>query len=68
MCYSYGMYGGKPCLILKLNNVYGWEPEPYYNLSQVFIKTALFVGAEKSKNARTPDNIYNVLQVTILVQ
>ena len=31
----YGYYFGKPCLLLKLNRVYGWQPEPYYNITQV---------------------------------
>ncbi len=35
LCFSYGMYHGRPCIIIKLNNVYGWEPQPYYNLSEV---------------------------------
>lgn len=31
---SYGMFHGQPCLIIKINRVFGWEPEPYYNLTQ----------------------------------
>ena len=32
---KFGMYHGQPCLMLKLNKVYGWEPEPYYNITEV---------------------------------
>jgi len=32
---SYGMYHGQPCLIVKLNRVFGWQPEPYYNVTEV---------------------------------
>ena len=31
----YGYYHGKPCLLLKLNRIYGWRPVPYYNLTEV---------------------------------
>ena len=31
----YGYYHGKPCLLLKLNRIYGWNPEPYYNVTEV---------------------------------
>jgi len=32
---KFGMYHGKPCVILKMNKVYGWQPEPYYNITQI---------------------------------
>lgn len=32
---KFGMYHGKPCVMVKLNRVYGWEPEPYYNTTEV---------------------------------
>jgi len=32
---KYGYLHGKPCLMLKLNRVYGWYPEPYYNMTEV---------------------------------
>ena len=32
---KFGMYHGQPCLMLKLNKVYGWEPQPYYNITEV---------------------------------
>lgn len=32
---KFGMYHGKPCIMVKLNRVYGWEPEPYYNTTEV---------------------------------
>ena len=32
---KFGMYHGQPCLMLKLNKVFGWEPEPYYNMTEV---------------------------------
>ncbi|XP_013411848.1 sodium/potassium-transporting ATPase subunit beta-1 [Lingula anatina] len=28
---EYGYNDGEPCVILKLNKLYGWEPEPYDN-------------------------------------
>jgi len=31
----YGYSHGKPCLLLKLNRVYGWLPQPYFNITQV---------------------------------
>jgi len=31
----YGYYHGKPCLLLKLNRIYGWQPLPYFNVTQV---------------------------------
>ena len=37
-CISEELYGylhGKPCILLKLNRVYGWQPEPYYNLTEI---------------------------------
>ena len=35
---KFGMYHGQPCLMIKLNKVYGWEPEPYYNITEVSVK------------------------------
>ena len=32
---SYGYMHGKPCILLKLNRIYGWMPEPYYNITEV---------------------------------
>jgi len=32
---NYGYYHGRPCVLLKMNKVVGWEPEPYYNLTEV---------------------------------
>jgi len=29
----YGFFEGEPCVILKLNKVFGWKPEPYGNES-----------------------------------
>jgi len=31
----YGYLHGKPCILLKLNRVYGWMPDPYYNLTEI---------------------------------
>lgn len=31
----YGYYHGQPCILLKVNKMYGWVPEPYYNISEV---------------------------------
>ena len=30
---NYGYKEGKPCILLKLNRIYGWNPEPF-NLRQ----------------------------------
>jgi len=32
---KYGMYHGQPCIAIKINKVFGWEPEPYYNITEV---------------------------------
>jgi len=32
---KFGMYHGQPCIIVKMNRVLGWEPEPYYNLTEI---------------------------------
>ena len=31
----YGYYHGKPCILVKLNRVYGWQPVPYQNVTEV---------------------------------
>ena len=31
----YGYYHGKPCILLKLNKIYGHMPRPYFNLTEV---------------------------------
>ena len=40
---KFGMYHGQPCLMLKLNKVYGWEPEPYYNITEVSLDISPWV-------------------------
>ncbi|XP_059098980.1 sodium/potassium-transporting ATPase subunit beta-like [Tigriopus californicus] len=32
---NYGYYHGKPCILLKLNKIFGWFPDPYYNVTEV---------------------------------
>ena len=32
---AYGYIRGFPCIALKMNRIYGWEPEPYYNTTDV---------------------------------
>ena len=31
----YGYFHGKPCILVKLNRIYGWTPEPYFNLTEI---------------------------------
>jgi len=31
----YGYYHGQPCILLKLNRIYGWQPEPYYDIQEI---------------------------------
>lgn len=31
---KYGYSDGKPCILLKINKVYGWQPQPFGNESQ----------------------------------
>ena len=32
---AFGYIRGFPCIALKMNRIYGWEPEPYYNVTEV---------------------------------
>ena len=32
---SYGYLHGKPCILVKLNRIYAWNPTPYYNITEV---------------------------------
>jgi len=32
---KFGYPRGQPCVLLKVNQVLGWEPEPYYNITEV---------------------------------
>ena len=32
---KYGYLHGKPCILIKLNRVYGWNPRPYYDIEEV---------------------------------
>jgi len=32
---KYGFQDGTPCILLKLNRIYGWNPEPYKNSSDL---------------------------------
>merc|ERR1719295_1882584 len=32
---KYGFDTGTPCLLLKLNRIYGWEPQPYENVTEM---------------------------------
>lgn len=32
---AYGFIRGVPCIALKMNRIFGWEPKPYYNISEV---------------------------------
>jgi len=31
---KYGFPQGKPCILIKLNKIYGWKPEPYQNVTE----------------------------------
>merc|ERR1711915_184207 len=53
---NYGYYHGRPCVLLKMNKVFGWEPEPYYNLTEIEqlpkmpqnLKDVIFATSEKN--------------------
>ena len=32
---AYGYVRGYPCIAFKINRIYGWQPEPYYNISEI---------------------------------
>ncbi|XP_040583159.1 sodium/potassium-transporting ATPase subunit beta [Lepeophtheirus salmonis] len=32
---NFGFSFGKPCILIKLNKIYGWNPEPFYNFTEV---------------------------------
>lgn len=32
---AYGYPRGQPCVLLKISRMYGWEPEPYYNVTEI---------------------------------
>jgi len=32
---KFGYLRGWPCVALKVNRVFGWEPEPFYNLTEI---------------------------------
>jgi len=32
---NYGFADGRPCILIKLNKIYGWEPQPYKNVTEM---------------------------------
>ena len=48
---KFGMYIGQPCVSVKLNKVYGWEPEPYYNITEVIIIMVFQLNLKRTLNS-----------------
>ena len=30
-----GYYHGQPCILVKLNRIFGWQPYPYYDMNEI---------------------------------
>jgi len=31
----YGYYHGQPCILVKLNRIFGWQPYPYFDMNEI---------------------------------
>ncbi|CAG0885111.1 unnamed protein product [Darwinula stevensoni] len=57
---KYGYSIGKPCIVIKLNKIFGWKPEPYTSLDQLqsdmpeALKEVIKADAEKNNGTLTP--------------
>ena len=62
---AFGYIRGHPCIALKMNRIYGWEPEPFYNLTDIeshptmptSLKQHIQVVWEKHCSNLNPDNV-----------
>jgi len=55
----YGYPEAKPCIMIKLNKIFAWEPTPYVNESQMDITVPEVIKKEFRKNIADGNEIYN---------
>jgi len=51
---SFGYSRGNPCILLKLNKIFGWEPQPYDDIDEL----------RKEVNTTVPESLFNVIENT----
>ena len=34
-CALFSYYFGKPCIMVKMNKVFDWRPQPYYDIEEI---------------------------------
>jgi len=55
----YGYPEAKPCIMIKLNKIFAWEPTPYVNESQMGENVPEVIKEEFRKNIADGNEIYN---------